>query len=100
MSNHPCADGHLRGANSQPTAPAHSIPAAAARISLSRSQLYELISAGEIPAIKVGSRTLICETDLRAFLDRHRAGAAAVADIGSDSECGPPPLRSYPARAG
>jgi excisionase family DNA binding protein len=99
MSNHLCADGRLRGANSEPTALAHSIPAAAARISLSRSRLYELISTGEIPVVKVGSRTLISETDLCTFLDRHRVERGPVDDIGCDQErkasrCRPPP-RSY-----
>ena len=75
MSNHLRADGQLRGSNSEPAALAHSIPDAAARISLSRSRLYELIGSGEIPVVKVGGRTLVCENDLRAFLDRHRIEA-------------------------
>jgi excisionase family DNA binding protein len=72
MSNHLREDGRCRGGTSEPSALAYSIPNAAARIGISRSGLYELIHACEIPVIKVGARTLIGDDDLRAFLDRHR----------------------------
>jgi len=105
MSNHLRDDGRLPGVNSERAALAHSIPAAAARISLSRSRVYELINEGEIPVIKVGSRTLISEADLNAFLDRHRVETAPVADNGcnqrrSASEHGPPAPRSWQTGAG
>jgi len=44
-------------------------PAAAAeRIGVSRSRLYELIATGEITARKLGSSTLILHDDLTAYL--------------------------------
>jgi excisionase family DNA binding protein len=72
MTNHLRADGQVRGGNSRPVALAYSIPDAAARIGISRSNLYEQIRVGEIPTIKIGARTLIGDDDLRAFLERHR----------------------------
>ena len=51
------------------TAPlAHTVPAACTRLGLSRTKLYELIGAGEIRAFKVGSRTLVSESELRRFV--------------------------------
>lgn len=41
---------------------------AAQRAGISRSRLYELIAAGEIPARKLGTRTLILRADLEAYL--------------------------------
>jgi excisionase family DNA binding protein len=35
---------------------------------LGRTRLYELINAGELPARKVGRRTLVLKEDLEAFL--------------------------------
>lgn len=66
MSNHLRADGRVRGAL------AYSIPDAAARIGISRSTLYALISAGKIPIAKIGSRTLVLDQDLHDFLLRCR----------------------------
>lgn len=37
---------------------------------IGRSSLYKLIGAGELPVIKVGSRTLIRRPALEAFLER------------------------------
>jgi excisionase family DNA binding protein len=54
---------------------AHSVSDAAARIGISRSGLYLLIARRELPIAKVGSRTLILDEDLRAFLARHRIDA-------------------------
>jgi excisionase family DNA binding protein len=51
---------------------AHCVGDAAARIGISRSSLYLLISRGEIPIAKVGNRTLVLDDDLRAYLIRHR----------------------------
>lgn len=46
-------------------------PAQAARLlGLGRTVIYELINAGEIKIIKVGTRTLIRVKDLEAFLER------------------------------
>jgi len=51
---------------------AYSINEAAEAIGLSRAKLYELIGAGEIGVCKVGRRTIVPETELTAFLERHR----------------------------
>ena len=39
---------------------------------IGRSKLYELIAAGEIDVIKVGSSTLVVYTSLKAFVTRRR----------------------------
>jgi len=80
MSNHLRADGRFLGGDSEPSALAYAIPVAAARIGISRSNLYELIRAGEIPIIRIGGRTLVGDHDLRAFLERHRVTTAHAAD--------------------
>lgn len=36
--------------------------------SLGRTKLYELLKSGELPAHKLGKRTLILATDLEAYL--------------------------------
>jgi excisionase family DNA binding protein len=51
----------------------------AARISgISRSRIYELIAAGELPLVKLGKRTLIRDMDLRRLIDRHLIGPEKV----------------------
>lgn len=50
------------------------IAAAADRLDLSRSKLYELIAEGELPTVRIGRARRIALADLRAFVDRHRAG--------------------------
>jgi len=39
---------------------------------LSRSFLYQQISAGRLPTLKVGSRTLIAAADLQSWLDSYK----------------------------
>jgi excisionase family DNA binding protein len=80
MTNHLRADGRYRGADADTSALAYSIPNAAARIGISRSNLYEQIRVGEIPTIKIGARTLIGDDDLRAFLERHRVVPAQAGE--------------------
>lgn len=41
---------------------------------IGRSKLYELIAAGEIEIVKVGTITLIPTTALERFLDQRRNG--------------------------
>lgn len=49
-------------------------PAEAARLSgLGRTRLYEAITSGELPSLKIGARRLIKLADLEAWLDRHVA---------------------------
>lgn len=43
----------------------HRIPDACRRIGVSRTTLYELIKAGEVRPVKIGSRCLIPEKDLQ-----------------------------------
>ncbi|MFN2557782.1 MAG: helix-turn-helix domain-containing protein [Nitriliruptorales bacterium] len=48
------------------------IPAAAKRLALSRSKLYELIADGELPTVRIGRARRIAHTDLRVFVARRR----------------------------
>jgi excisionase family DNA binding protein len=52
---------------------AYSIPDAAARIGISRSTLYALISAGQIPIAKIGSRTLVLDQEGVSAMRAHAA---------------------------
>lgn len=47
---------------------AHSVESAARRLGIGRTTVFQLIREGRLPARKVGSRTLIRETDLAAFI--------------------------------
>jgi excisionase family DNA binding protein len=47
---------------------AYSIPEVLTKIGVGRDKLYELIRSGQLPARKVGRRTLIVASDLEAFL--------------------------------
>lgn len=49
------------------------IDAAAERLGLSRSKVYLLIADGELPTIHIGRARRIALSDLRAFVERHRA---------------------------
>lgn len=42
---------------------------------ISRSKLYELMSAGEVEFVNVGSRRLVLVASLRAFFDRLKNAA-------------------------
>lgn len=46
------------------------IPIAVKMTGIGRSKLYELIGAGEIETIKVGSSRLVIVKSLRAFIER------------------------------
>ena len=48
----------------------HTINPACKRVGLGRTKFYELIGRGEIKVIKVGSRTLIPESELQRWLSR------------------------------
>jgi excisionase family DNA binding protein len=47
------------------------IPQAADRLKVSRNTVYRLISAGELPAVTVGSVQRIAEADLQAYIERN-----------------------------
>lgn len=59
--------------NTEPVA--FSIPDAVRYCGLSRTRLYELIQARELPSAKVGKRRVIRRVDLDALIDRHMAAA-------------------------
>ncbi|WP_216822358.1 helix-turn-helix domain-containing protein [Sphingorhabdus sp. EL138] len=48
------------------------IPVAVKMTGIGRSKLYELIGAGEIETIKVGSSRLVMVSSLQDFIDRRR----------------------------
>ena len=48
------------------------ITTAADWLGLSRSKLYELLAAGELPTVRIGRSRRIAVTDLEAFVDRCR----------------------------
>lgn len=48
------------------------ITTAADWLGLSRSKLYELLAAGELPTVRIGRSRRIAVTDLEAFVDRRR----------------------------
>lgn len=45
------------------------IPEACRLIGIGRSKFYELVASGEIPAVRLGRRTLIPLDALRAFIE-------------------------------
>jgi excisionase family DNA binding protein len=56
---------------------AYRVKEAAEVLAISRSRLYELVSAGEIQVLKDGARTLVRRSELEAYLDRLEAIARA-----------------------
>jgi excisionase family DNA binding protein len=48
-----------------------SVIEAARRMSIGRSKTWELIRAGDLPAVRIGGRTLVRVADVDAFLARH-----------------------------
>jgi excisionase family DNA binding protein len=51
------------------TPAAYSVAEALVRLNLSRDTFYKLIREGRLSARKVGRKTLVLDTDLRAFLE-------------------------------
>ena len=51
---------------------AYGIREACTATGLGRSILYQLIADGDLKTFKIGSRRLIAEDDLIAFIERHR----------------------------
>jgi excisionase family DNA binding protein len=41
-------------------------------LGISRRQVYLLLDAGQIPAVRVGTRLRFVPSELRAYLERHR----------------------------
>ena len=55
-----------------------SIPDAMWQLSISRTRLYELLSCGDLVAVKVGSRTLVTQQSITVFVDRLTAEAVTA----------------------
>ena len=51
---------------------------AAETLGLSRTRLYQLLAAGEIGSVKIGTSRRIPAADLEAFVNRKRQAPAAV----------------------
>jgi excisionase family DNA binding protein len=56
---------------------ANTVPQACARTNIGRTTFYELLKSGEIRSIKVGTRTLIPESELQRFIAEHMNRSAA-----------------------
>jgi excisionase family DNA binding protein len=56
---------------------AYSINEAADRIGVGRTTLYQLVNAGELRLVKLGSRSLIIAAELEALLHRRALQRAA-----------------------
>jgi excisionase family DNA binding protein len=54
------------------------IPEAAARLGLGRSTIYELIQAGDLPAVKIGRAVRVPASRLAAWVERQTAEAEAI----------------------
>ena len=56
---------------------AYSVPETMCVLGLCRDSVYKLINTGQLPARKIGRRTVVLESDLQAFLEAlPRLGAA------------------------
>ena len=53
----------------------HSVKAVAASLGVGVSTVYRLVYSRELPAIKLGTRVLIEDRDLRAYIDRAKGAA-------------------------
>ena len=51
---------------------AYTVPVACKLGGIGLTKLYELMTSGELPSVKVGRRRLIMADDLRALLERNR----------------------------
>ncbi|WP_337847686.1 helix-turn-helix domain-containing protein [Sphingomonas sp.] len=55
----------------------YTISEAASAAGVGRTKLYELINAGEIPLIKIGTRSLVRRSDVFDLLERNTVQNAA-----------------------
>jgi len=55
----------------------YSINEASAVCGIGRTKLYDLINAGELPLVKIGTRTLLRRVDLEVMLERNLMRDAA-----------------------
>lgn len=68
---------NMESSNIGGTPLANKIPEACRRLGVGRTSLYALVKAGEIHVIKVGSRTLIPESELQRFVEGQLAARKA-----------------------
>lgn len=54
----------------------HTVPEVAQIIRCSDVNVYKLIRAGELVAVKFGRRAVVADEDLRRFIESHRTEAA------------------------
>jgi excisionase family DNA binding protein len=57
---------------------ANTIPQACQRLGVGRTAMYELMKVGAVRAFKVGSRTLIPESELQRFVAERMAKSEAA----------------------
>ena len=70
------AENEAEAVQARPDQLANSVDMACARLCLSRVTFYAMLKAGEIRAIKVGTRTLVPESELVGLIQRKLAEAA------------------------
>ena len=76
-------DSSSKGDTTPPTALgypplASTIPTACSRLGIGRTLIYDLIKQGRLRPIKLGSRTLIPETELHRLITEQLTGAGVV----------------------
>jgi excisionase family DNA binding protein len=52
-------------------------------LDISRSRVYELIAAGDLPSFKIGRVRLVLIQDVEDYIDRQRERHAAAASAGN-----------------
>jgi excisionase family DNA binding protein len=58
-----------------------SVRQAAAAMAISASMVRKLVRKG-LPAVRVGKRLLLCESDIAGFIEGHRTSSGQVVNIG------------------
>ena len=58
---------------------------------ISRASIYRQVRAGQLPFVKVGSRTLFRPQDLQSFVDRNLQASALSRPLAEEA-CVPEPL--------
>jgi excisionase family DNA binding protein len=76
---------------------AYSIKDSAAALGISRSKLYTMISAKEIRAVKIGSRTIITTDELKRFLSslENRPEITEEHLLHTQGDADRPPVRNH-----
>lgn len=75
---------------------AYSIDEAAQVAGLGRTMIKAALAAGELPFVKIGTRTLILDADLRAYLSRYRVTRGDEAAFGPSPEAPALPAAERP----